>query len=109
MVTDFLLLFPRNAQQLTCFENPMYQNFQLVVQNRRFPDKSCTTFGPLFYQVQLDASDFDSLFPCSDEYEDSLTVETTTATTKLNPYTDVTSFTMIFQCERSGADEMFFD
>jgi hypothetical protein len=109
MTTDFLLLFPKYAQQLTCFENPMYQNFQLVVANRRFPDKTVTTFGPVFYQLQLDASDFDSMFPASEEYEDSLTVRKNNETMILKPYTDTTSFNICFQCERSGADEIFFD
>jgi hypothetical protein len=109
MTTMFMILCPRLGQQLTCMPNPMYQNFQLAVGNRRFPDKPCRTFGPEFFQLQLDHSDFDSLFPCNDMFENSICVERVKDGKIIKAHTDLSNFVAGFQCERSGANDTFFD
>jgi hypothetical protein len=105
----FMVCCPRYGLQLTCFPNPHYKNFQLAVGNRRFPDKPCTTLGPEFFQLQLDQSDFDSIFQCNDDFENSITVEKIKNGKLIKPYTDCSSFVAGFSCERSGADDTYFD
>jgi hypothetical protein len=105
----FMVLCPRLAGQVTCFPNPHYKNFQLAVGNRRFPDKPCTTLGPEFFQLQLDQSDFDSIFPCNDSFENSITVSKLAQDQIVKPYTDCSSFVAGFACERSGTDDTYFD
>jgi hypothetical protein len=109
MCSMFMVLCPKLPAQVTCFPNPHYKNFQLAVGNRRFPDKPCTTLGPEFFQLQLDQSDFDSLFPCNDSFENSMTLSKIVRDTIVKPYTDCSSFVAGFSCERAGADEWFFD
>jgi hypothetical protein len=57
----------------------------------------------------LDQSDFDSLFPCNDEFENSITVTKIKSDSFFKPYTDCSSFVAGFSCERSGADDTYFD
>ena len=57
-VTDFIVLFPKSSQQLTCFENPMLQNLQLAVLGRNFPERGANTVSPIFVEQQLIAADF---------------------------------------------------
>jgi hypothetical protein len=109
MCTMFMILCPRIAAQSTCFPNPHYTNFQLAVGNRRFPDKPCCTLGPEFFQLQLDQSDFDSIFPCNDAFENSITVSKIRNKKVIKPYTDCTSFVAGFSCEREGYDATYFD
>jgi hypothetical protein len=109
MVSMFMILTPRYAQQLTCFPNPFYHNFQLAVGNRRFPDKLCRTFGPEFFQLQLASSDFDSLFACNDSFENSVCVEKVRDGRIIKAPTDLSNFVVGMSCERAGGDDIFFD
>jgi hypothetical protein len=109
-VTDVMLLFPKHSGNgITCFENPTYQLLQLQVGNRTFPTTAVSTIGPDFVRMMLDASDLDSLFLPTDEYANSLTVDRSKPGKIMIPSTDLTSFVVIIQCERSGANDIFFD
>jgi hypothetical protein len=108
--TDFMLLFPKySGNGITCFENPMYHLLQLQVGNRTFPTTAVSTTGPDFVRMMLDSSDLDSLFLPTEEYANSLTVERSKSGMIFRPYTDLSSFVVIIQCERSGANDIFFD
>jgi hypothetical protein len=108
--TDFMLLFPNySGNGITCFENPMYQLLQLQVGNRTFPTTAVSTIGPDFVRMMLDASDLDSLFLPTDEYANSLTVDISKPGKIMTQTTDLSSFVVIIQCERSGAYDIFFD
>jgi len=108
-VTNLVLLFPKNSRQITCFENPMLNNLQLSVGNRNFPEKPLNTMDQQFFQMMLNASDLDALFECTDEYEDSLTVPRADGESIHIPQTDLTSFAITLQAERSGGPGVYFD
>ncbi|KAA6393332.1 MAG: hypothetical protein EZS28_011143 [Streblomastix strix] len=96
-VTDFCLLFPKDARATTCSENPCYQNMQITTCGRNFPDMPMNTLNQYFFQLQLNASNLDLLFEATDEFEDALTTPRNTATRRLNPYTDLTSYLITLQ------------
>ncbi|KAA6356023.1 MAG: hypothetical protein EZS28_048450, partial [Streblomastix strix] len=108
-VTDFCLLFPKDARATTCFENPCYQNMQVTTCGRNFPDMPMNTLDQQFFQLQLNASNLDLLFEATDEFEDALTTPRNTATRRLNPHTDLTSFLITLQCERNSNGALTFD
>ncbi|KAA6362587.1 MAG: hypothetical protein EZS28_041886, partial [Streblomastix strix] len=108
-VTDFVLLFPKDARCTTCFENPCYQNMQLTTCGRNFPDMPMNTTDQQFFQLQLNASNLDLLFEATDEFEDALTTPRNTATRRLNAHTDLTSFMVSLQCERNSNGTLTFD
>ena len=113
--TDINILHPTDSRQRTIFRNIMHDNYQVQIGNRRFPEQLCSTISPQFHEMQIQASDFDSIFEANDEYEHSLTdamlVENTDGTiSQLQPYTDNTSFVPLFQLEREGnGNELWFD
>ena len=113
--TDINILHPTDSRQRTVFRNIMHDNYQVQIGNRRFPEQLCSTISPQFHEMQIQASDFDSIFEANDEYEHSLTdamlVENTDGTvSQLQPYTDNTSFVPLFQLEREGnGNELWFD
>ncbi|KAA6364383.1 MAG: hypothetical protein EZS28_040090, partial [Streblomastix strix] len=108
-VTDFCLLFPKDARATTCFENPCYQNMQVTTCGRNFPDMPMNTLDQQFFQLQLNASNHDLLFEATDEFEDALTTPRNTATRRLNPHIDLTSFLRTLQCERNSNGALTFD
>ncbi|KAA6394820.1 MAG: hypothetical protein EZS28_009653 [Streblomastix strix] len=108
-VTDFCLLFPKDARVTTCFENPCYQNMQVTTCGRNFPDMHVNTLDQQFFQLQLNASNFDLLFEATDEFEDALTTPRNIATRGPNPNTDLTSFLINLQCERNSNGVLTFD
>ncbi|KAA6403027.1 MAG: hypothetical protein EZS28_001443 [Streblomastix strix] len=108
-VTDFWLLFPKDARATTCFENPYYQNTQVTTCCHNFTDMHMNTPDQQFFQLQLNASNLDLIFEASQEFEDDLTTTRNTATLRLNPYTDLTSFLITLQCESNSDGALTFD
>ncbi|KAA6386783.1 MAG: hypothetical protein EZS28_017692 [Streblomastix strix] len=108
-VTDFCVLFPKDARATTCFENLCYQNMQITSCGRNFPEMPMNTLDQQFFQLQLNASNLDLLFEATDEFEDALTTPRNTATRRLNPHTDLTSFLITLQCERNSNGALTFD
>ncbi|KAA6384069.1 MAG: hypothetical protein EZS28_020401 [Streblomastix strix] len=108
-VTDFVLLFPKDAGCTTCFENPCYQNMQQKTCGRNFPNMPMNTTDQQFFQLQLNASNLDLQFEATDEFEDALTTPRNTATRRLNAQTDLTSFMVSLQCERNSNCTLTFD
>ncbi|KAA6383519.1 MAG: hypothetical protein EZS28_020953 [Streblomastix strix] len=108
-VTDFVLLFPKDARCTTCFENPCYQNMQLTTFGRNFPDMPMNTTDQQFFQIQLYASNLDLLFEATDGFQDALTTSRNTATRRLNAHTDLTSFMISLQCERNSNGTLTFN
>ena len=113
--TDIEILHPTDSRQRTIFRNIMADNYQIQIGNQRYPEQLCSTISPQFHEMQIQASDFDSVFEANDEYEHSLTdamlAENADGTvSRLKPTTDNTSFVPIFQTERSGSgSELWFD
>ncbi|KAA6397236.1 MAG: hypothetical protein EZS28_007234 [Streblomastix strix] len=108
-VTDVCLLFPKDARATTCYENPCYHNMQVTTCGRNFPDMPMNTLDQQFFQMQLNASNLYLLFEVTDEFEDALTTPRNTASRRLNPHTDLTSFMITLQYERNSNGALTFD
>ncbi|KAA6360417.1 MAG: hypothetical protein EZS28_044056 [Streblomastix strix] len=67
------------------------------------------TLDQQFFQLQLNASNLNLLFEAYDVYEDASTTPRNTATRRLYPHTDLTSFLITLQCERNSNEALTFD
>jgi len=109
-VTDFMIYFPKLAQQITCWENPMLQNLHLNTMGHNYPEKSVKTIDPNFIQMQLQAADLSSFgLEATDEFENSLTVPRSGEEVIYVPHTDLTSFVITIPVERSSGAGIYFD
>ena len=99
------IMFPKHDNDYTVFENPVYDNMQLTVNGRNFPDEVVSTQGARFLQYQLIASDLSGGLECTKEYEDSIVMakNATNGTRYTNSLSDGTSFMFNIQCERNNA------
>ncbi|KAA6393052.1 MAG: hypothetical protein EZS28_011420 [Streblomastix strix] len=98
------LIFSKDAKATTCFENPCYQNIQIITCDRNFPDTQMNTHEQKFFQFQLNTSNLDLLFEATDEFEDALTTPTNTATRILIPNTDLTNFKQHFYNQKASVE-----
>ena len=109
--TNITMMFPKSPADITCFENIMYQNVQLVVNKRTYPDTEFqSTCGARFYQHQLIANELDGALEATQEFEDSFTQplnDPITGKRYANCRSDGTSFGINFQLERSNAGYVF--
>ena len=108
--TNITMMFPRTPEDITCFENIMYQNVQLVVNKKIYPDTEfATTCDARFYQHQLVANELDGGLECTKEFERSFTqpLNAANGTRLANRIGDGTSFCINFQLERSNAGYVF--
>ena len=109
--TNITMMFPKSPFDITCFENIMYQNVQLVVNKRTYPDTEFqSTCGARFYQHQLIANELDGALEATQEFEDSFTQplnDPTTGKRYTNCRSDATSFGINFQLVRSNAGYVF--
>ncbi|KAA6388439.1 MAG: hypothetical protein EZS28_016035 [Streblomastix strix] len=108
-ISDFCLLFPKDAKATTCFENPSFQNMQITTCGRNFQDMPMNTLDQQFFQLQLNASNLDLLFEATDEFEDALTTPRNAVTRTCNPHTDLINFLMTLQCKRNSNGALTFD
>ncbi len=109
-VTDFMLIFPKSAQQITCFENPMLQNLQLTTCGNNYPERAVSTIDNVFFQQQLAAADLAAFgLEPNDEWEDSLTIPRAHADGRIRPLTDLTSFVITIPVERNSGAGIYFD
>ena len=109
-VTSLSIVFPKHANDLTVFENPVYEGLQLRINNKNYPDKTLSTVGAEFLQMQLIASDLDGPIECTKEFEDSYCLDRNASdgTRYTNTLSDCTSFLWNVQLERNGGG-YFFD
>ena len=109
--TNITMMFPRTPTDITCFENIMYQNVQLVVNKKTYPDTEFRdTCSARFYQHQLIANELDGCLEATQEFEDSFTQslnDPVTGKRYTNCRSDGTSFGINFQLERSNAGYVF--
>ncbi|KAH0786833.1 hypothetical protein GPJ56_009210 [Histomonas meleagridis] len=108
-VTTITVVFPKHANDYTCFDNPIYNNVQLTIAGQNYPDEPIPTLGARFLQYQLVASDLDGGIQCTKEFEDSLTMDrnASNGTRYNNTLSDATSFMLNIQCERSRGGYVF--
>lgn len=109
-VTNLSVLFPKNPSDVTVFDNPVYENLQLRIDNKNYPDKPLSTLGAEFLQMQLIASDLDGPIQCTQEFEDSYTQakNSSDGTRYKNSLRDASRFMWNLQLERNGGG-YFFD
>ena len=110
-VTSLSIVFPRHSNDLTVFENPVYDGLQLRINNKNYPDKTLNTIGAEFLQLQLIASDLDGSIECTKEFEDSYTHDRNNpndGSRYTNTMSDCSSFMWNVQMERNGGG-YFFD
>ena len=109
-VVSLSIAFPKHPNDLTVFENPVYQNLQIRINNKNYPDKTLSTVGAEFLQMQLIASDLDGSIECTQEFEDSFTQDRNSSdgTRYTNTLSDCSSFLWNLQLERNGGG-YFFD
>ncbi|KAA6398152.1 MAG: hypothetical protein EZS28_006325 [Streblomastix strix] len=108
-VTNYVLLFPKDARCTICFENSCYQNMQLTNYGRNSKDMPMNATNQQFFQLQLNASNLDLLFEATYEFEDALTTPRNTATRRPNAHTDLTSFMISLQYKRNSNGILTFD
>ena len=103
------IMFPKNDNDYTVFENPVYDNVQLTINGRNLPDEVVSTQGARFLQYQLIASDLSGGLQATKEYEDSIVMakNTNDGTRYVNSLSDGTSFMFNVQCERNNAGYTF--
>ena len=109
-VTNLALMFPKHHNDLTVFENPVYQSCYLNIGGKNFPDENVSTIGSRFFESQLTASDLDAVcLTCTKEFEDSMTMPKNDASGKRykNTLSDATSFIFNIQTERASAGYCF--
>lgn len=105
-VTSMNIMFPKHGNDLTVFENPVYQNCYLNIGGTNYPDEPVSTVGARFFEQQLTACDLDSVsLLCTKEFEDSITMAKNSLSGKRysNTLSDATSFVYTVQTERSNA------
>ena len=109
-VTNITVVFPKRHNDVTCFDNIMYQNVSLTVNKQQYPDTAVSTVGARFYQMQLVANELDGTLEATKEFEDSFTVplnDPVTGKRYKNCRSDGTCFGINFQLERSNAGYVF--
>ena len=105
-VTTMSIMFPKHHNDLTVFENPVYQNCYLNIGGKNFPDENVSTIGARFFENQLTAGDLDAIaLQCTKEFEDSMTMPKNDANgvRYKNTLSDASSFVFNIQTERSSA------
>ena len=105
-VTSMSLLFPKHHNDLTVFENPIYQNCYLNIGGKNYPDENVDTIGARFFENQLTAGDLDAItLQCTKEFEDSMTMpkNDNEGSRYHNTLSDSTSFVFNIQTERASA------
>ena len=108
--TNITVMCPKRHNDVTCFDNIMYQNVSLSVNKHEYPDTEVSTIGARFYQMQLAADELDGTLEPTQEYEDSFTQplnDPVTGERYANCLRDGTLFHINFQLERSNAGYVF--
>ena len=113
--TNITVVFPKNSNDATCFDNIMYENVQLFVNKHAIPDTELQTVGARFYQLQLVANELDGPLEATKEFENSFTDALNDMTEGSENYrkrrsncrADGTSFGINFQLERANAGYVF--
>ena len=103
--TCISIMFPKNDNDFTVFENPVYNNMQLTINGKNMPDEVVSSQGARFLQHQLIAGDLSGGLECTKEFEDSIVMAKNTSSGNRynNCLSDGTSFMWNIQCERNNA------
>ena len=107
--SNMSVVFPKYENDMTVFTNPVYQNLQLIVDGKSYPDEAVSSMGAQFLQQQLIASDLSAGLECTKEFEDSYIMDknTSSGTRYTNTLRDGSSFMWNVQLERANAGYTF--
>ena len=109
-ITNMSIMFPKHHNDLTVFENPVYQNCFLNIGGKNFPDENVSTIGARFFESQLTAGDLDAItLSCTKEFEDSMTMpkNDSNGVRYKNTISDATSFVFNIQTERANGGYVY--
>ena len=103
--TCISIMFPKNDNDYTVFENPVYNNMQLTINGKNMPDEVVSSQGARFLQYSLIASDLSGGLECTKEFEDSIVMAKNkeSGIRYANCLSDGTSFMWNIQVERNNA------
>jgi hypothetical protein len=107
---EIVCLFPRNANDLTVFRNPQYQGMMLTLLKRNFPQKGCLTTSTVFYRLEIEACNLDTILPPTESFENSyLKKVCPSEPIRQRCNEDDTDFVVCFNLERQSANAFFAD
>ena len=109
-ITNMSIMFPKHHNDLTVFENLVYQNCFLNIGGKNFPDENVSTIGARFFESQLTAGDLDAItLSCTKEFEDSMTMpkNDSNGVRYKNTISDATSFVFNIQTERANGGYVY--
>jgi hypothetical protein len=105
-----IVLFPRNANDLTVFRNPQYQSLMLTMLNRNFPQQGANTNSTEFYRLQLESCNLDTILPPTESFENShLKKVFPTKPIRQRSNEDDTDYCICFNLQRQSANAIFSD
>jgi hypothetical protein len=73
-VKDIYIMFPRQSNDYTVFENPMIDNFLIKVLGQQYPERTYDTLSPRFYQNMIMACDLDGGLKPTKDFIDAYTM-----------------------------------
>jgi hypothetical protein len=109
-VKEIIVLFPRDANDLTVFINPEYHHLQLTLLNRNFPMNGANTTSTEFYRIELESCNLDIILPPTESFENSYKNKVCSDF----PFSgrcigDDTDFLLIYNLERQSPNACFSD
>ena len=109
--TDFIIVFPQNSNDINCFQNPMIQNIQLLVNGVMYPNLPFeNSWGHRFVTSMIKAADFQDFYGISSDYYNSLMSKRWYDTTHdriAKSMIDDSSFFITMQVERNSSGYYF--
>ena len=110
--TNITMMFPRQYSDITCYQNPMYKNVQLLIDKKVYPQQEFeNTWDGRFVQYQLCANELDGV-EATQEFMESISrplnnVYDHSLKRFYSGTFDNTSFGINFQLERGNAGYVF--
>jgi hypothetical protein len=114
-VKDIYIMFPRQSNDYTVFENPMIDNFYIKVLGQQYPERTYDTLSPRFYQNMIMACDLDGGLKPTKDFIDAYTMRKNHTNEGgrnhgqryLNTLRDNTNFALVIQTERNQSGYVF--
>jgi hypothetical protein len=57
-------LFPKRTSNLTCFENPNFDQYHLEMNNKHYPLSNTYTVGVEFFKINMEAAGLNNFWRC---------------------------------------------
>jgi hypothetical protein len=103
-------IFPRSANELTCFRNPQYKGLTVSLLNKNLPKLGADTTSSEFYRLERSALKLNGLFTPNQSLENSYTqLAANHYPFRNRSEEDDTDFVLTFPLERPTADAFHSD